>query len=35
MQGKDGKEVCYLKKNGETYALCVYDGKEVQTVRRA
>ena len=33
MASKDGKVVAYLKKNGETYALCVYDGKEVQTVK--
>ena len=33
MASKDGKVVAYLKKSGETYALCVYDGKEVQTVK--
>lgn len=30
MASKDGKVVAYLKKSGETYALCVYDGKQVQ-----
>ena len=33
MASKDGKVVAYLKKSGETYALCVYDGKEAQTVK--
>ena len=33
MASKDGKVVAYLKKSGETYALCVYDGKQVQTVK--
>lgn len=33
MESKDGRVAAYLKKSGETYALCVYDGKEVQTVK--
>ena len=33
MASKDGKVVAYLKKSGETYVLCVYDGKDVQTVK--
>ena len=33
MASKDGKVAAYLKKSGETYALCVYDGKEVQIVK--
>ena len=33
MASKDGRTVAYLKKSGETYALCVYDGKQAQTVK--